>query len=174
MKPVRSVLFSLLLAGALCISCGRDTQEKAGDPRPRENGEAVEAVSVGGTLKETPDFTIMVPEGWEFLDLGDGAIQTRSRDGAHMVEARKSGSGLTADAVETAIREFVERKNGTPVETGEMKGLKFSMSSYEEEGTKRSVYYAMKDGARISITLVGPEHTSDPAVQAVFSSIVVK
>lgn len=36
------------------------------------------AIAAQGTIKETADFKIMTPDGWEFSDFGNGTVQTLS------------------------------------------------------------------------------------------------
>jgi hypothetical protein len=159
-KSATLVIILFLAVGS--FSCGKNKEQQA------------DTASIPGTVKESAAFKILVPEGWEFSTFNDGTVQTYDKSGTYMVEAKKGGMNMTEKDVEMVIGTLAKQYNGTPLETVEMLGLKFYKTSYEAFSKKQTMYNALKGGQKISIALMGPEHQTDPKIQAVLKSIVLK
>ena len=94
--------------------------------------------------------------------------------GSYMLELRKEGYNNT-DADLAMINEiFLNQYDGTPWEEVEMLGLKFFKTTFEYGGKQQSLYNALKEGVKISIGMMGEDHDTEPTIQAVFKSIVIK
>ncbi|MBE0642674.1 MAG: hypothetical protein IH600_01180 [Bacteroidetes bacterium] len=164
-------MIGIMLIGLGFSSCG---QNSASDKNAADGSVTEQTTQVPGTLTETPEFTILVPEGWEASDFGGGAFQTYNKSGSYMVEVRKAGVNMTEKDVESTLQALVTQYKGTPIKTVDMKGMKYFTSTYEANGRHQTMYNGLKGGAKISISLVGPDHETDPTIQGVLSSIVVK
>jgi hypothetical protein len=162
-----SLVFTLVSFLAIgFVSCGQGG-EKGGD-------RTAEQAKVPGTVKESANFKILVPEGWEFMAFSDGTVQTYNKSMTYMVEAKKAGYNMTEKDVELLIGNLAKQYNGTPVEKVEMLGLSFFKTTYTANSSRQTMYNALKDGAKISITLMGPDHEKDATIQAVFKSVALK
>ncbi|EIC23002.1 hypothetical protein [Thiorhodovibrio frisius] len=130
--------------------------------------------SAEGTMKETADFSIMVPDGWKFSDFNNGTIQTYNGAGTYMVQIEKAGMNMTEQNLLDSMAGLVKRYEGTEPEKVEMQGLTFYKTTYEANGRSQSQYSALKDGSKITISLMGKDHQNDPKIQSVMESIVIK
>jgi hypothetical protein len=135
---------------------------------------AAALASVKGTVKESADFSLLVPEGWEFSDFGNGTVQTYNSSGSYMVELKKAGSNMTEKDAESGVANLASQNKGTGPEKVEMLGLTFYKTVFDKSSMHMSYYAGIKDGVKISINLVGKDHETDPAIQAVFTSIALK
>jgi hypothetical protein len=160
---------------ATCLySCGKSA-DKPGEAGAKTDTEMkTDAAAVPGTIKETAVFKMLVPDGWDHSVFNDGTIQAYNKSGTFMVEAKKAGMNMTEKDVETLLASMAKQYNGTPLETVEFLGMKFFKTSYTAFSKQQTMYNGLKDGAKISITLMGPDHLKDPTIQAVFQSIVLK
>jgi len=167
--------WTMVLVMALAISaaaCGKKAPEGEGaaaatvtEPQPP---------AVAGEIKETEFFDILVPQGWEFVDFGKGSLQTYNRSGSYMAQVKLEGFNLNDNNVESALESMRARQDGSPLERVEMKGLNFWTTTFESGGRRQTFYNALKDGRTVSIAISGPDHQSDPTMQAVLESIVIK
>lgn len=132
------------------------------------------ATAADGALKETADFKLMVPDGWEFSDFGNGAVQTYNKSGSYMVELKKAGNNMTEKDVESGLASIAKQYSGTDPEKVDMLGLTFYKTTFDRSSTHQTLYTALKDGAKISINLVGADHETEPTIQGVFKSIELK
>jgi hypothetical protein len=161
---LRTHLVFLLSLSFVCASCGQNTEQTPGSD---DN-------AVPGTVQTTAEFSILVPEGWEFVDFGNAALQTYSKDGAFIVEVKQEGLNMTEGDVKATLESLRKQYNGSPLQTMDMLGLRFFMTTYDVQSMHQSKYTALKDGKKFSITLSGPAHETDPVMQAVFASIKIR
>ncbi|MBL0174021.1 MAG: hypothetical protein IPP94_01945 [Ignavibacteria bacterium] len=155
------VMVVFLVAGLM--SCGQQA------------GKGADTSSVPGKVKETKDFKILVPDGWEFTDFGNAVIQTYNKSGTSMVEVRKAGFNMTDKDLEATQAMLVTQYKGTPLEKVDMLGLTFLKTTYDASSTHQTTYAALlKGGVKLSIGLMGAKHETDPTIQAVLKSIVLK
>ena len=134
----------------------------------------VGAAAAGGTMKETAEFKIMVPDGWQFSDFKNGTLQTYNRSGSYMVQVKKAGMNMNEADVQRNVASMAKRYKGTGPEKVEMLGLVFYKTVFTAGSSHQSLYSALKGGAAISIAMSGKDHETDPTIQAVFKSIVIK
>ncbi len=132
------------------------------------------AIAAQGTVKETADFKIMVPEGWEFSDFGNGAVQTYNKSGSYMVELKKAGLNMSEADVEKGVAGIAKQYKGSGPEKVEMLGLTFFKTTFERSSKHATLYAALKDGKKVSITLFGANHETEATMQAVLKSIELK
>ena len=132
------------------------------------------ATATDGALKETADFKLMVPAGWEFSDFGNGALQTYNKSGSYMVELKKAGNNMTEKDVETGVAAIAKQYSGSGPDKVDMLGLTFYTTTFDRSSTHQTLYAALKDGVKISINLVGADHETEPTIQGVFKSIELK
>lgn len=132
----------------------------------------VSQAAVPGTVKETANFKILVPTGWEFSDFGNGALQTYNKMGSFMVELKIAGENMTD--VKSNVDNFVTQYKGSGPDKVEMLGLSFFKTTYDKGSQHMSYYAALKNGKMISISLLGPAHETDATIQDVLKSIQIK
>lgn len=132
------------------------------------------AIAAQGTIKETADFKIMTPDGWEFSDFGNGTVQTYNKSGSYMVELKKAGSNMSEADVESGVANIAKQYKGTGPDKVEMLGLTFYRTTFDRSSMHATLYAALKDGTKISITLFGADHETDATMQAVLKSIEIK
>jgi hypothetical protein len=128
-----------------------------------------------GTIKETADFKITVPAGWEFSDFGNGAVQTYNKMGTFMIELKKAGENMTDKDVEAGVASLAQQYKGTTPEKVEMLGLTFYKTTFDRSSQHHTFYAAInKNGKKVSIDLMGPDHEKGANLQGAFKSIALK
>ncbi len=166
---------TIALAGLMVVSlmsCGQ-TGEKKDAEADAGNAESAQP-AIPGTIRESKLFKILVPQGWEFSSYEDGTVQTYNRSATYMVEVRQAGMNMTEKEIESLLASLSKRYNGTPLEKVEFLGLSFFKTTYTANSSHQTMFNAHKNGTKISIAMMGPDHETDPTIQAVFKSIVIK
>ncbi|MFH0782384.1 MAG: hypothetical protein V2B20_10605 [Pseudomonadota bacterium] len=130
--------------------------------------------AVQGTVKETANFKILVPNGWEFSDFGNGKLQTYNKMGSFMVELSIGGNNMTEADIKSQVATFVKNNKGSGPDKVTMFGLSFDKTTYDKSSMHMSYYWALKDGKKITISLLGPNHETDATIQEVLKSIQIK
>jgi hypothetical protein len=130
--------------------------------------------AVQGAVKESDNFKILVPNGWEFSDFKNGTVQTYNKMGTFMVEVKIAGSNMTEADVKSGVDTFVKQYKGSGPDKVEMFGLSFLKTTFDKSSQHMSYYAAIKGGKQVSIQLLGPAHETDANIQAVLKSIEVK
>ncbi|MFH0783063.1 MAG: hypothetical protein V2B20_14095 [Pseudomonadota bacterium] len=130
--------------------------------------------AVQGTVKETANFKILVPNGWEFSDFGNGKLQTYNKMGTFMVELSIGGDNMTEADIKNQVETFVKDNKGSGPEKVTMFGLSFDKTTYDKSSMHMSYYWALKNGKKINISLLGPGHETDATIQEVLKSIQIK
>lgn len=135
---------------------------------------SVGQAAVQGTVKETADFKILVPNGWEFSDFKNGKLQTYNKMGTFMVELSIGGDNMTEAHIKGQIATFVKDNKGSGPDKVTIAGLSFDKTTYDKGSQHMSYYWALKNGKKINISLLGPGHETDPNIQEVLKSIQIK
>jgi hypothetical protein len=65
-------------------------------------------------------------------------------------------------------------QNSPPPRCEAMLGLKFCKTTYTAASRKQTLHSALKDGAKISIALIGADRETDPTIHAVLKSVTLK
>jgi hypothetical protein len=130
--------------------------------------------AVQGTVKETANFKILVPNGWEFSDFGNGKLQTYNKMGTFMVELSIGGDNMTEADIKGQVATFVKDNKGSGPDKVTMFGLSFDKTTYDKSSMHMSYYWALKNGKKINISLLGPAHETDATIQDVLKSIQIK
>ncbi|MBU1568174.1 MAG: hypothetical protein KJ630_21440 [Proteobacteria bacterium] len=130
--------------------------------------------AVQGTVKETANFKILVPNGWEFSDFGNGKLQTYNKMGSFMVELSIGGNNMTEADIKSQVATFVKNNKGNGPDKVTMFGLSFDKTTYDKSSMHMSYFWALKDGKKITISLLGPSHETDTTIQEVLKSIQIK
>jgi hypothetical protein len=130
--------------------------------------------AVQGAVKESDNFKILVPNGWEFSDFKNGAVQTYNKMGTFMVEVKIAGTNMTEADVKSGVDTFVKQYKGSGPDKVEMFGLSFLKTTFDKSSQHMSYYAAIKGGKQVSIQLLGPAHETDANIQAVLKSIQIK
>ena len=171
MTRFRMLVIGFVLIGACFTSCGQNADKQSGESAVTEEA----AVNVPGEMTEVPGFRMLIPKGWEknYFEAG-GSLQTYPPNWKYMVQVKKAGYNMSQADVDMNLNGLVDRYKGTAVKTVEMLGMTFKTSTFEANAQLQTMYFALKNGEMISITLMGPDHQTDPTVQAVFKSIELK
>jgi uncharacterized surface protein with fasciclin (FAS1) repeats len=130
--------------------------------------------AVQGAVKESDNFKILVPNGWEFSDFKNGTVQTYNKMGTFMVEVKIAGTNMTEADVKSGVDTFVKQYKGSGPDKVEMFGLSFLKTTFDKSSQHMSYYAAIKGGKQVSIQLLGPAHETDANIQAVLKSIEMK
>jgi hypothetical protein len=168
---MRNTRWSLTFVAVLAVSflsCGQTDEKKT------EGGNDQAAASVPGAVREAKFFSVLVPDGWEFMEFNDGTVQTYNKSATRMVELKRGGYNMNEKDLEGTFTTFVTQYKGSPIEKVQMLGLTFLKTTYTYSSKSMTAYSALKDGQKISISLMGPDHQKDATIQAVLASVKLK
>jgi hypothetical protein len=126
-----------------------------------------------GSIRETADFRLMVPENWEFVDFGISGLQAYNSMGTYIVSLKKEGFNMTEQDEAVLMASFVENNKGSHPVRVEFKGLNWLKTAYYSSGMHQTLYTAVKEGRKVSIVLSGPDHENNDSIQAIMGSVEI-
>lgn len=125
-------------------------------------------------MKETNDFRIMVPLGWEFIDFGSSGLQVYHSDGGLLLAIKREGYNMTQEDEDVLMQSFTKRYNGSGPELIEFADHLWQKTTFDYFGTHQSLHTCIVDGAKISIQLSGHGHETHEELQMIFNSIKIR
>ncbi len=174
----KALLVIIGIAAMLLVAgCGGSDDAASPEAAPEAADEAgdapaADAPEVDGERHETDTVSMVIADGWDVMDI-DGGLQAYKGNVA-AVEVWVRGSGLSDDDAKKAIEKFAEDYEGTMLMEVDLLGLTFYHTYFEWSGTEQSKMSAYKDGARVEIGVVGPDHEDDEEIAGMIHSIILK
>jgi hypothetical protein len=175
MKKYLACITALSLSLMLLAGCGAPGVTPAGSSAAAsaKPAEATAAPKAQGTLFETDKFSLMVPEGWEKMDV-DGGVQLYKTSG-EVIEVHFRGSNMNQDEAQRQVESTASQYNGTAAKEVDFLGRKFWTTSFTSgAGVPQVTYLAIEDGVMLSVKAGGPAYDTNPEFQAILESIVFK
>ncbi len=166
----------LLVAG-----CGGsdDTAAPAAAPESAEDApdEAADAPPadlppIEGERHETDTVSMVIADGWDVMDI-PGGLQAY-KGNAKALEVKVQGSGLSDDDAVAKAEKISDDYDGTMIMETNILGLTFYHTYFEYSGTEQSKLFAVRDGAEVEISIVGPDHEDDVEIAGMLYSIIFK
>lgn len=180
MKKFLVLFVIFMMLATLVIGCANDEDSGAGETKDpdevseTENGATEEpaAEAIAGEKYETDNFSIVVPDGWEVMDV-EGGVQLYKMSG-EVFEVHFRGSGQSEGHVEQQTEFTAENYEGTTPEEVDLLGKRFWTTSYTAAGVPQVSYITIENGVMISVKYGGPDYQDNPDFEGILNSIVFK
>jgi hypothetical protein len=164
MKKVTALIFAILLCTVTLTSCSKKTE----DVKPDDTT----AVVVADVVVETDDFSIVVPDGWEQMEV-DGGFQLYKMSG-EVVEVRFLGFNQGETHAQLQVEQQAESYGGTEAKEIELRGKTFWNTRYTLNGVDQIFDVCIEDGVMISVKYAGPGLDTNPEYMEVINSVQFK
>ncbi len=159
---ILAAMFILFTFGA----CGGEKNDKT-----TKAGETT-AASIDGTKAETAKFSIIIPTGWEKMDV-DGGFQLYKMSG-EIVEVHFRGFNQGDTHAKLQVEGQVKAYGGTEAKEIELLGKKFWNTTYTANGVKQVYNACIEGGIMISVKYGGPNLDTNPDYMKIVNSVVWK
>ncbi len=161
MKPWLIFIVVCLCAALLCAcGAGAEAENPAAQAPKAPAGEEIDA----GT------FTVLVPKGWERMDI-DGGVQLYK--GSLIFQMTVRGYNVTPEE-DLALLQSLADQYGGEIEETQLLGMSFQRLYYTAAGVDQVYYSAVKDGEQIHIQLAGSGFSDNADLAAMLNSVQLK
>lgn len=183
MKRSLSLVFAILLILTLFAGCG-DKKEDTGETTAAGTGadDTTAAPAINGTLFETDNFSVIVPDGWEKMDV-DGGFQLYKMSG-EIIEIHFRGFNQGETQAKLQVESSAKGLNGTTPVEEEFLGKTFWKTVYTANSVSQVFYACMVDGAfrdgakqdgvMLSVKYGGPGYDTNPEFMNILNTVVWK
>jgi hypothetical protein len=125
-----------------------------------------------GTKIEKDKFSIVMPQGWQSMDV-IGGVQLYKNSG-EVFELHYRGYNMSDTESKIQTESMANQFKGTQPKQVEIKGKQFWSTSYTAGSIPQVSNLRIENGVMISIKYGGPNYTSNPDFKAILDSIVFK
>ncbi len=162
----------IVVCVALClVGCQSSAQTSIADNSQPQNEASQSAVSNGKTV-ENERFSILVPQGWEVMDV-DGGVQIYKMSG-EVFELHFRGLNMNDTEAQLQVESTAKQYDGTQPEQVGLLGKQFWTTTFTASNVKQVTNLCIEDGVMISVKYGGPDFEKNPEFQAILDSIVLK
>lgn len=166
MKKTLALIFAVTMLMLTFAGCGGNTEDKT------TKADETTAAAVDGTKIETDKFSIVVPDGWEKMDV-DGGFQIYKASG-EVVQVSFAGFNQGETHAKLQVEGQVKTYGGTPATEIELLGKTFWNTTYTANGVKQVFNACIEDGVMISVKYGGPNLDTNPEYMDIVNSIIWK
>lgn len=173
MKRFFSHVVILLLVIGLTAACGGNGETGA------DGAAKKDAAKAGGEAFENAFFKATITDGWTVFD--DSKVKMMriypkndTSMYAPTIHLKFEGNGNWPGTPEGAITDFAKNYKGSAAQKEVINGLEYYKTTYEYGGHKQTMMVAKKDGSKITISLVGADYDTNPAIPQILKTIVIK
>ena len=125
-----------------------------------------------GTTYETDKFSVMVPDGWNVMDV-EGGVQIYKMSG-EVFELHYRGYNQHEDHAKQQVEWLAEQYDGTAPKEVDLFGKRFWTTSFVSASVPQVSYLCMEDGEMLSVKYGGPDYQNNPVFEAILDSIQFK
>jgi len=178
MKKMLFVLMAVAMLAVSLAACGGGGEDAVTEP---EGAEPAAAGYAGETL-ETENFSIVVPDGWEYMEV-DGGLQIYKSSG-EVMEVHYRGFNQGENHGKLQVESTAGSYGGTAVTEVELLGKTFWYTEYTANNQPQ-VFYALiedgairdgeeRDGVMLSVKYAGELTEASPTFDDILGTIVWK
>jgi len=167
MKKTLALILAAMFILFAFAACGGEKDDKA-----TKAGDTTMAAAVDGTKIETAKFSIVVPKGWEKMDV-EGGFQLYKASG-EMVQVSFAGFNQGETHAKLQVEGQVKAYGGTPAKESDLLGKKFWNTTFTTNGVKQVFNACIEDGVMISVKYGGPNLDTNADYMKIVNSIVWK
>ncbi len=163
-------VIAIIASMSLITACGGSKTEAKADSASGETAAAQKA-EVAGEKFDTEKFSILVPSGWEKMDISGGVQIYKGND---IMQVVVTGVNVTEADDKAGLESLKEQYSGTELEEVSMLGVKFYKTSFTANGVDQTIYSGVRNGEQVKIQMAGKDHANNEAILAMFESITLK
>ncbi|MBN2345655.1 MAG: hypothetical protein JXO51_04630 [Candidatus Aminicenantes bacterium] len=150
------------------MACGQSRGGDKGTPAGAAGNGADE-------IYECEHFSMTVADGWEAGPLTFGMVNVLPKGKVSPgLYFKFEGDGNAAGSAEASIASMIQNYGGSPMEDASIAGTVFKTTTYTYGGMTQTMHVAFREGTKVTITIEGQEAKSDPGIQAMLKSVVLK
>lgn len=168
MKKTLALILAAMFILFAFAACGGETDEK---DKTTKAGDTT-AAAVQGTKIETAKFSMVVPDGWEKMDV-DGGYQLYKMSG-EIVEVHFRGFNQGETHAKLQVEGQAKSFSGSEAKEIDLLGKKFWNTTYTANGVKQVFNACIEDGVMISVKYGGPNLDTNPDYMKIVNSVVWK
>ncbi len=162
---------ALIVAILICVLTFTSCSDKTDDEKTTKAGDTT-TVALSGTKVETDDFSLLVPDGWEQMDV-DGGFQLYKMSGEVVeVHFRDFNQGDTHAKLQ--VEGQVKAYGGTQAKEIDLLGKKFWNTTYTANNVEQVFNACIEDGVMISVKYGGPNLDTNPEYMEIVNSVIWK
>lgn len=163
---------ALIVAILICVLTLTSCSDKTDDEKSTKAGDTT-TVALSGTKVETEKFSLLVPDGWQKMDV-NGGFQLY-KDSGEIVEVHFRGFNQAQSRAKDVVEQQATANNGSPAKEIDLLGKKFWSTRYTLNGVDQVLNASMDDeGIMISIKYGGPKLDTNPGYMTIVNSIEFK
>ncbi len=165
--------YIIILIGLCLLFCAAGCQGDAASNTgsPSEN-EAPQSAEPNGDMVDKETFSVLVPKGWEVMDV-DGGVQIYKMSG-EVFEVHFRGSNMNDTEAQQQAESTAKQYEGTQPELVELLGKQFWTTTFTAGGVKQVTNLCIEEGVMISVKYGGPNYETNPDFEAILDSITFK
>ncbi|MHB1314315.1 MAG: hypothetical protein ACYCX2_02370 [Christensenellales bacterium] len=173
----KSVLFLIIvLCLSLTVGCAKTSgpaAQKTTEPA-QTTAQSQEPANTpqSGSQYETDDFSLIVPQGWEIMDI-DGGVQLYKMSG-EVFEVHFRGYNMSGDEAKQQVESTARQYSGTAPSEVDLLGKRFWTTEFTAAGVLQATYLCIDEGVMISVKYGGPGFKTNPEFKAILDSIALK
>jgi hypothetical protein len=177
MKKKIAVFMVCLLLAVTTAACAGLSKVDTDEQSQAEAGNTSEAVTqddqtaaMKGETFETENFSLIIPNGWEMMEV-DGGVQIYKMSG-EIVEVHFRGSGQGDDHAQQQVMSVAEQYNGSTPKEVEFLNKTFWTTSFTAAGVSQTSYLRIEDGVLVSVKIAGDAQSKE--IQGILQTIKLK
>ena len=148
---------------SFAAACGGNDQ-----PSGSQGGQATQPAA-NGTRYEATRFSIIVPDGWEVMDV-DGGVQLYKSSG-EIFEVHYRGNNMNESEAQSQVESTANNYDGTEPQQATMLGKTFWSTTFTASGVEQVTNLCIENGEMLSIKYGGPGYDTNPDFQTILNSI---
>ena len=165
-------IIALIVAIFICVLTLTSCSGKA-DGKSTATADETTVAATLGTKVETDKFSVVVPDGWQKMDV-NGGFQLY-KDSGEIVEVHFRGFNQAQSRAKDVVEQQATANNGSPAKEIDLLGKKFWNTRYTLNGVDQVLNASMDDeGIMISIKYGGPKLDTNPGYMTIVNSIEFK
>jgi len=165
-KTLALILAAMFILLAFAACGGEKTDDK---DKTTKAGENTTAAAVQGVKIETDKFSMVVPDGWEKMDV-DGGFQLYKMSG-EIVEVHFRGFNQGATHAKLQVEGQAKAYSGTEAKEIELLGKTFWNTTITVNNVPQVFNACIEDGVMISVKYGGPNLDTNPDYMKIVNSV---
>jgi hypothetical protein len=146
--------------------------EAAQSASPAKVEESKIAAAPEGEKFETDQFSVIIPKGWEKMEV-DGGVQIYKMSG-EIVEVHFRGSNQTEESAKQQAQSNADQYKGTAPQEVEKWGKKFWATTFTASGVEQTSFLRIEDGVMIAVKAAGKDHMNNKEITGILDTIAFK
>jgi len=169
---LKRIIFFLAVTLLLVLNIGCQSNLSTTSSNTPPQNESSKSAEPKGKTVEKDTFFILVPEGWEVMDV-DGGVQIYKMSG-EVFELHFRGYNMNDTEAKQQAESMAKQYNGTEPKQIDLLGKQFWTTSFTANGVPQVTNLCMQDGVMLSVKYGGPNYESNPDFKTILDSVKLK